>query len=59
MKMSKLELRWLEIELKTKFNSCEEADQFIQNDWSHCPVCGGEIVSPLVTDASNEIIIKH
>jgi hypothetical protein len=32
--------RWREMELKMKFNSCEEADKFWDDSWTECPVCG-------------------
>lgn len=52
--------RWKEIELKMKFNSCDEATTFWQSDWTECPVCGARIepIAPLDNDADFTLVHK-
>lgn len=49
--------RWAEIELKMKFNSCDEATDFWQEDWRECPVCGARLEP--VGDDENEWVLVH
>jgi len=54
-----LEIRWKEMQLKLKFNSCDEATTFWDEDWLECPVCGArfQLANPL--DNDEEFVLVH
>jgi phage/plasmid primase-like uncharacterized protein len=51
--------RWQEMKEKFKYNSCDEADQFWDGEWTTCPVCGAHGAISYPPDGDAYLILLH
>lgn len=59
MDPDKIKRRWAEIEWRWKFNSCDEASDFWEDQWGECPVCGEKVDLADPLDSATDKMIIH